>query len=86
MPRDLTQAEKDILKLAVRRSGWRYFEIAAGMKNPDGSTVSPSSITYWLGRGRVPSERVLELEALIKVPKEVIRPDLYLPAGAEPET
>lgn len=37
-------------------------------------SVSPSAISMWK---RVPAERVLDIEALTGISKEVLRPDLY---------
>jgi hypothetical protein len=39
--------------------------------------IRPQSIQSWIGYGRVPAERVLEVEDVTGVPRYVIRPDLY---------
>lgn len=38
--------------------------------------ISPQAVHKWRKSG-VPAERILELEELSGVPREVIRPDLY---------
>jgi hypothetical protein len=39
--------------------------------------IRPQSIQSWIYYGRVPAERVLEVERLTGVPRHEIRPDLY---------
>lgn len=41
--------------------------------------ISQPSVSDWRTRGRVPAERVLDLERLSGVPRHDIRPDLYPP-------
>ena len=45
--------------------------------------ISPQAITKWIQRGRVPAERVIEIERATggAVSRQVLRPDLY-PAEA----
>jgi DNA-binding transcriptional regulator YdaS (Cro superfamily) len=38
------------------------------------------SIQEWVQRGRVPAERVLEVERVSGVPRHQIRPDIYPPS------
>lgn len=37
--------------------------------------ISPSAISMWR---RIPAERVLDIEVFTGIPKEALRPDLYL--------
>lgn len=39
--------------------------------------IRQQSVYYWIQRGRVPAERVLEVERVTGVPRHQIRPDLY---------
>lgn len=39
--------------------------------------ISDEAVRLWRARGKVPAERVVELEALTGVPREELRPDLY---------
>lgn len=39
--------------------------------------VRQSVVSNWKSRGRVPAERVLEVEQATGIPREEIRPDLY---------
>lgn len=48
---------------------------ALGLKNP-------SVIANWRKRGRIPPERVLEIETLTGVSRHCLRPDVF---GPEPE-
>lgn len=38
--------------------------------------VQPPAVSKW-ERGRVPAERVLEIERLTGIPRHALRPDLY---------
>lgn len=42
--------------------------------------VSPSTITMWQVRGRIPAEKVVRVERASGVPRHQLRPDLYEPA------
>jgi len=46
--------------------------------------LTDEAVRLWRSRGKVPAERVVELERLTGVPREQLRPDLY--RGAEPTT
>lgn len=39
--------------------------------------ITPQAVQKWADRGRVPAERVLEIEGLTGVPRSDLRPDLY---------
>lgn len=41
--------------------------------------ISAPSVWEWRQRGRVPVTRVLQLEALLGIPRHVLRPDIYPP-------
>jgi len=44
--------------------------------------ISRNSIYKWKERERgIPAERVREIEELTEIPKEELRPDLYLASG-----
>jgi len=43
--------------------------------------ISPAAVSAWK---RVPAERVLALSAILGVPKEDLRPDLYPPPVPDP--
>lgn len=38
---------------------------------------SQGSVSRWIKKGRVPSERVLKIEELTQVSRHQLRPDLY---------
>lgn len=40
--------------------------------------VDPATVTRW-AQGRIPAERVIDVERATGVPREQLRPDLYLP-------
>lgn len=46
-------------------------------------SMSEEGVRLWRARGKVPAERVVELEALTGVPREDLRPDLYRAAPAQ---
>ncbi len=39
--------------------------------------VSPQAVSAWRARGRVPAERVLQIEQLTGVSRHMLRPDIY---------
>jgi DNA-binding transcriptional regulator YdaS (Cro superfamily) len=39
--------------------------------------VSPQAVSAWRQRGRVPAERVLQIEQLTGVSRYALRPDIY---------
>lgn len=39
--------------------------------------IDLSTVSQWFRRGRVPAERVIDLEAITGVSRHVIRPDIY---------
>ena len=39
--------------------------------------VSPQAVSAWRARGRVPAERVLQIEQLTGVSRHALRPDIY---------
>lgn len=43
---------------------------------------SQGAIGYWITAGRVPAERVLEVERVSGVSRSMLRPDLYPPEDA----
>ena len=40
-------------------------------------SISPSTISMWQTRGRIPSDQVLKVEQISGIPREQLRPDLY---------
>lgn len=44
---------------------------------------NPSVVANWRARGRVPAERVLEIEALTGVSRHDLRPDVFGPVPQE---
>ena len=44
--------------------------------------VGDAAVTKW-EKGRVPAERVLDVERVTRVPRYRIRPDLYPPPGSD---
>lgn len=46
--------------------------------------MNPSVIANWRTRGRVPAERVLEVERITGIPREQLRPDIFGPPPGEP--
>lgn len=70
----------DMAEKALREA----IEIAGSQRNLAADCgVAPPSITGWILRGRVPADRVLDVEAKTGVPRHRLRPDLY-PTPAEP--
>lgn len=61
----------EVIRKACERAGGQS-EVARRLKLKSQGTVSS-----WILRGRVPAERVLELERLSGVSRHVLRPDLY---------
>lgn len=49
----------------------------------DALGIRSASISEWKTRGRIPAERVLDVELVTGVSRHVLRPDVYgpLPAG-----
>lgn len=45
--------------------------------------ANPSVIANWRARGRIPPERVLEIEALSGISRHIIRPDVFGTAPIE---
>ena len=39
--------------------------------------MSQRGVGLWFARGRIPAERVIELERVSGIPREKLRPDLY---------
>lgn len=39
--------------------------------------VRQSVVSNWKSRGRIPAERVVEVERITGIPREALRPDLY---------
>lgn len=46
----------------------------------DALKISSASVSEWKSRGRVPAERVLEIERLFGVSRHDLRPDVFGPA------
>ncbi len=44
---------------------------------------NPSVVANWRTRGRVPAEKVLEIEGLTGISRHVLRPDVFGPAPVE---
>lgn len=47
--------------------------------------VTPQAVQKMCATGRVPAERVLDIERLTGVPRNELRPDLYPEEETEPE-
>lgn len=47
--------------------------------------VTPQAVQKMCATGRVPAERVLDIERLTGVPRNELRPDLYPEEDADPE-
>ena len=43
--------------------------------------VDKATITRW-ARGRIPAERVLDIEKITEIPRHELRPDIYPPGEA----
>ncbi len=48
--------------------------------------IRSASISEWKSRGRVPAERVLEIETQTGISRHELRPDVFGPAPAESAT
>jgi DNA-binding transcriptional regulator YdaS (Cro superfamily) len=57
------------LRMAIAAAGTRY-RLARLLG------INPSAVLRWK---RVPTERILEIERMVGIPREELRPDLYLP-------
>ncbi len=56
------------------------FEVLGSQKAlADALEISPQAITKWVNRGRVPAERVIDIERATggAVTRHVLRPDIY---------
>lgn len=40
--------------------------------------ITHAAVQQWQGRGHVPVERVLQVERITGIPREALRPDLYM--------
>lgn len=71
-------SESEIIKDALEKSGG-VAAVAKALKLTD------EAVRLWRARGKVPAERVVELERLSGIPREALRPDLYRrqPEGAK---
>lgn len=65
-----------VLKACDAAGGQSALARALGLK-------SQGSISRWVATGRVPSERVLAVEALTGVSRHELRPDLYPPPALD---
>jgi len=65
------------LKSLLEKSGLKPVHLARM------ASVDKASVSRWM-KGRVPAERVLEVERLTSIPRHLLRPDLY-PAPTSPE-
>jgi len=54
-------------------------EQLANMIRAEGGTVTQGAISHWLVKGKIPAERVLQLERVSggKMTRHELRPDLY---------
>jgi DNA-binding transcriptional regulator YdaS (Cro superfamily) len=59
-----------VIAQALERAGG-YAAVAKALN------LNPEAVRLWRSRGRVPAERVVDLERLTGVPREQLRPDLY---------
>lgn len=48
--------------------------------------INPSSIHEWESRDNIPAERIVEVERFTGIPRDQLRPDLYLPLVQQMET
>lgn len=64
------------LPRTLRERGMTQMELARILD------VDKSAVSRW-ARGRVPAERVVEIERMTGIPRSELRPDLY--AAAQPE-
>lgn len=39
--------------------------------------VTPQAVSHWVAAGKIPAERVLEVERVSGVPRSQLRPDIY---------
>lgn len=63
-------SQTDVITEAIEKGGGlKALATAMGM--------SEEGVRIWRSRGKVPAERVVELEKLTGVPREKLRPDLY---------
>lgn len=62
--------QAEVIKNAIDKAGG-VKAVAKAMQ------MSEEGVRLWHARGRVPAERVVELEQLTGVPREALRPDLY---------
>ena len=51
----------------------------------DALGIRSPSISEWKGRGRVPAERVLDVERITGLSRHDLRPDVFGPAPSESE-
>lgn len=62
------------------------FEKAGGIKAvATAMRMTEEGVRLWRVRGKVPAERVIELEELSGIARERLRPDLYAPATDRPQ-
>ena len=62
--------DKKSLRFLVEAKGLRFADLARGLR------VDKSTITKW-SNGRIPAERVLEVERLTGISRADLRPDIY---------
>jgi DNA-binding transcriptional regulator YdaS (Cro superfamily) len=60
------------LKSALDERGIKLTQLATALR------VDKGTVTRW-HQGRVPAERVLDVEGITGIPREKLRPDLYAP-------
>ena len=74
-------------KIAGMTSALISYRSRAGKSQKDLAAqigVRPSALCKW-ERGRIPAERVIEVERITGIPRHELRPDLYPPIVSEGE-
>ena len=67
---------KEALELAIAKAGG-----STAFANSLGGKTSSAHVAYWKKTGKLPAERVLEVERLTGVSRHDLRPDIY-PEGS----
>lgn len=62
--------QQEVIRDAIERAGGKK-AVAAALK------MSEEGVRIWISRGKIPAERVVEVEHITGVPREKLRPDLY---------
>lgn len=68
-----------MFKDALKRNGWSYLRLSRALG------VHNTTVMRWADRGRIPLNRIIQIEAVTGISRETICPELYECTPSRPD-